>query len=95
MRVPEELKRMLGLLDCNVEHLVAFPEALVSRAVRESSSAERKVVKVFLDELLSRNPSYQELEKVWWSGPIEIIFKDEEYLRNFFRLMRDQLDKPT
>lgn len=91
MQIPEELKKMLGRLDCNAEYLIDSPEALVRRAIRVSSATERRTAKAFLEELLNNDPSFQDLMRVWFCGPIEIVFKDEAYLRNFFKLMRDEL----
>ncbi|MBI4273152.1 MAG: hypothetical protein HY659_00435 [Rhizobiales bacterium] len=95
MQIPKELKAMLGRLDSNAEYLIDFPEELVFRALRTSNPIQRAVAKRFLDDLLNSTPSYQDLQKVWWSGPVEIIFKDENYLRDFFKLMRDQLETTT
>jgi hypothetical protein len=94
MRVPDELKQMLGRLDCNAEYLIDLPDALASRAARRSDFAQREIVAAFLDDLLSNSPSYEDLQKVWWSGPIEILFKDEAYLRKFFKLLREELNRP-
>lgn len=91
MLIPEEFKAMLGRLDCNAEYLIDYPEALISRASRVASPEQRRTVKTFLDEFLRNNPSDLELHKLWFSGPIEIGYKDQAYLRQFFELMRDRL----
>lgn len=53
---------------------------------------ELRSVKVYLSELLARNPGGQELQQVWNGSSASYYIADDEELRSFLRLVLEQIE---
>jgi hypothetical protein len=64
--------------------------AWVARALKMSTPQQQRVVRSFVDELLQRNASVEELQQAWQSGS-GVYGLHNEKIRAFFELIRDQI----
>ncbi|WP_185156865.1 contact-dependent growth inhibition system immunity protein [Methylobacterium symbioticum] len=68
------------------EEIVAF---VVSYRSRENALKIRD----FLDDLLARDLSDQELMDIWLESPADVYHIDKESYRNFYTMIRDTADR--
>jgi hypothetical protein len=58
-------------------------------ALEHLNKKQQVVVKKFLEELLTRNPSGAELQQIWHAAGPDYDFPDDEHLRGMLTLIRD------
>ena len=73
---------------------VATADELVQQALIGIDQQDARGIKAFLDDLLRRRYSADQLKEFWWSTPADVVFFEGEGVRTFLTLMRDALAKP-
>ena len=91
MQVPDEFKRFTRCF-WQGSHLEAGDQKdWIARALKLSSSEQRKVIKRFLDELLASDAEVKELQSVWNSGSPSYGLRDDN-VRAFLGDVRDMAE---
>lgn len=62
-------------------------EQWIGDALNFLEASEQQAVKTFLTELLARDPSGPELQKVWNESSASYLVADDDELRSFLRLI--------
>lgn len=70
-----------------------LPEYMMT-PISQLDQAERRELKLFLDELLSGRHSAEELQRVWFKSNADIYFHSDEGLRQVLEMMRSLCDRP-
>jgi hypothetical protein len=90
MQVPEEFKRFSRCF-WQGSHLEVNDERdWIGRALKLSTAEQRKVIKIFIEELLASKAEVRELQQVWNSGSPRYGL-DDDHVRDFFQLIHAQL----
>jgi hypothetical protein len=88
MDVPEEFKRLTQCFWQGSDREARDEDDWIARSLKLCGEQQQVIIKTFLTDLLARNPSVPELQKVWQSGGPSYGIHDEHVL-SFFRKMRD------
>lgn len=65
----------------------------ITTPISQLDQAERRELKLFLDELLSGRHGVEELQRIWFESSADIHFHSDEGLREILRMMRSLCDK--
>jgi hypothetical protein len=73
---------------------VETAEDLLQFALIGIDQRDAGVIRAFLDDLASAQPSAEQLKELWSSVPSDIVLGDGEGIRTFLQLMRERLANP-
>ncbi len=94
MHVPEEFDYLVGCFwNGSLERANSLDD-WVSNAVRLLNARQKVVVKSFLDDVLSRNLTDKELQRIWKEGGACYGFPDTNELRRVLSMIREKLAAP-
>lgn len=88
MIVPQEFKYLKSCFWDGSHREAENETAWVARALKMSTPDQHRVIRSFIDDLLQRNVSVEELQQAWRSGSGVYGLHDEK-IRAFFELIRD------
>lgn len=91
MRLPQEFKHLAQCFYQGSAKEISSPEEWVALALEHLNKKQRAVVKQFLEELLSRNPSGAELQQIWRDTGPDYDFPNDEHLRGMLTLIHDMI----
>lgn len=91
MDIPEEFKAFASLFDLQLHDQTPNEHELIAFAIKHTPSERKHVVKTYLGELLSRNPSGNELQEIWLNAGASLLIRDQDELRYFLALIRDEI----
>lgn len=81
MLVPDAFWNMCCWFDLELEEDIPVDSDDISYAIRHLSAEEKRIVRDFLAELLTGDPSDKELEAVWFHGGARVGFVDQQHYR--------------
>lgn len=81
MKVPDAFYEMCGWFDLELEENIPEGSDDISYAIGHLSEDEKGIVKDFLTEILTSDPSDKELEAVWFDGGARVGFADQQHYR--------------
>ena len=91
MYIPDDFRYMVMCFHQDIDREASNEEELIT-VLLEFLNADRKVaVRSFLTDLLSRNPSGGELQKMWQDCEPDWGIRDDQMLRRFLGMIRDRL----
>ena len=88
MEVPEEFKHFTQCFLQGSDREAADEKDWIVRALQLNTSAQRAIIKHFLDDLLSADVPVETLQRVWNSGSPNYGVYDD-HIRAFLTLVRD------
>jgi len=91
MPIPEEFKAFASLFDLDLHDHVPDEKALIAFALKHTSNEQKRVVKVYLDQLLRLNPGGTELQKIWLDAGAGLSIPDHDELSRFLRLVQEEM----
>jgi hypothetical protein len=91
MIVPEEFKKVCRGLNQDVGLFVNNENELVDAAIDGLMIEERRVVRIFLDEILSKGGSGASLRNIWRAAGSDVYFPNAADLLTFLTLLRLRL----
>jgi hypothetical protein len=68
-------------------------DEIVAFNISYRSREDALKVRNFLDDVLSKNLSDQELMDIWTQSPADIYIKEKEYYRFLYKMIRDTADR--
>jgi hypothetical protein len=71
---------------------MSSPETWVASALAHLDKKQQRIVKRFLDELLSADYSDTELQEFWSSTATDYYLDDGQGLRGFLTMIRDMIE---
>lgn len=90
MKIPKELKYLATCFYTGSDQEHATTQAWVRATVRDFLvPEERRVLKQFLDRLLSGAPTDDDLQRLWQRLDSDYWFKDGAAVRRFLGMIRD------
>jgi hypothetical protein len=90
MKVPEELEYLATCFFSRSDLEYATTQEWVHTTVRQSLTAEqKKVVRQFLDELLSGSQTDDDLQRLWQRLDSDYRFNSGAAVRRFLSMIRD------
>jgi hypothetical protein len=92
MIVPAEFKRFAEGFYQGSDSEYATPEEWIASALMRLDSAQKRIVKQFLLELLKNNPDEAELQRIWSSTAADYYIAGNNGLRSFFMVIRDMIE---
>jgi hypothetical protein len=90
MQIPDEFKRLTQCFWQGSDREVTNRQEWIEKALKLCSAQQQVVIKDFLTNLLSRQPSTDELQKVWGSGGSPYGIHDHA-IRSFLEDIRDMI----
>ncbi len=91
MYIPDEFRYMVMCIHQDIDREASNEEELIT-VLLEFLNADRKAaVRSFLTDLLSRNPSGEELQEMWHDCEPDWGIGGDENLRHFLATIRDRL----
>ena len=94
MLVPEDFKYLTQCFwNGSLEEAKTLDD-WVSNAVRLLNARQKVVVKSFLDDVISRNLTDKELQRIWKEGGACYGFPDTNELRRVLRIIKQKLASP-
>ena len=91
MNTPEEFKRFVRSFWQGSEDEAASVREWIANALSLSDHRQKAVIANFLDDVLRRDVSGKELQRIWSSGGPSYMLPDDEDLRAFLRQVRDMI----
>lgn len=95
MQIPDEFRYLVLCLHQDIDREASSEEELVSVLLEFLNSDKKAVVRSFLADLLSRNPSGAELQQMWQDCEPDWSIRKDEDLRHFLAAIRDRLSVET
>ena len=90
MIIPEQFKYLATCFDPRSEQEHVAVEDWVRSTVQDHLTPEdRKIVKLFLDELLSGGTTDDDLQKIWRAAGFGFWYSSAEAPRSFMQMIRD------
>lgn len=91
MKIPEEFDYLTQCFWDGSHARAKTLDEWVSNAVRLLNAHQKAVVRPFIEDVLSRDLSDKELNRIWNEGGGVYCFPDISELRRVLRAIRDQL----
>jgi hypothetical protein len=97
MVIPEVFKDLCRLFHQDVILIYSVPEQMIADSLEQMrdgghlNDERKRVLRQFLDELLSGRHTHAEILQIWEETPADIAFSKGERLLAFLRLIRDDL----
>ena len=94
IKAPKEFTDTCRNMGPYLGEVVKTPDDLVRIALVDVGPGQAEVIVRFLDEVLNRNYSPEQLKEFWWSMPATTVFHRGEDVAVFLRLMHEMLLSP-
>jgi len=91
MHIPEEFRYLVLCFHQDIDREASSEEELVTVLLEFLNPDKKAVVRSFLADLLSRNPSGAELQQMWRDCDPDWSIRKDEDLRHFLTTIRDRL----
>jgi hypothetical protein len=97
MVIPDVFKDLCRLFHQDVMLIYSAPEQMIASALEQMrvlgqlNDERKRVLRQFLDELLSGRHTPAEIQQIWRETPADITFSKGERLLAFLQLIRDDL----
>lgn len=93
VRIPEEFKQFVALLDDYTMPTPFDERGWISHSVRLKDVQTCHVIAAFLRSVLGKDLSGSDLRAIWDAGSPMFMFETDEQLRAFLTLMLEQLEE--
>ena len=94
MQLPSEFKAVCQNMGPGLDEFAKSLDDLVFIALNGIGLADSEIISNFLDDLLSKQLSPDQLKEFWWSTPAATVFHRGEDVATFLTRMRDILALP-
>jgi hypothetical protein len=88
---PESFTSICRLFHQDIDKQCPTIEAMADFAVGGLNGEERTELSAFLEKILSGDYNGGELKALWRRSPSDVYFRDGEYVRKLFELMKMRL----
>jgi hypothetical protein len=92
MQIPEAFKDFASLFDLDLHDHAPNEQQMVAFAIKHTSDTQKRTVKAYLDELLRRDVSGTELQKIWVGSGASLSIPNNAELRRLLRMISEELD---
>lgn len=92
MQIPDEFKAFASLLDLDLHDGTPDERALIAFGLKHTSCEQKRVVKAYLDDLLSLDAGDKELQKVWFDTGASLFIADHGELRRFLEMIQKEMN---
>lgn len=94
MKIPSEFAVACQNMGPGLDEFASSLDDLVRIALNGIGLADSKAISNFLDELLSKKLTPDQLKEFWWSTPATTVFHRGEDVASFLARMREVLALP-